>query len=101
MKSMSRLKTTWPEPKSEYLVSVFPRTNKIECQNKGQVTNGNTKTMSKVEEKSKDFQVLELGDPGSLDSRMLKELAHEIIDLVCRPSHLRSSATSYLKPQQR
>lgn len=65
------------------------------------MTNRNAKTMSKVEEKSKEFQVLEVGDLGSLDLSMLKEVAHEIIDLVCHPSHLSLSAASYLKPQQR
>ncbi|PKU33709.1 hypothetical protein llap_15987 [Limosa lapponica baueri] len=73
---------------------VFTGANKIECQNEGQVANGNTKTMSKVEEKSREFQALELGDPDSLGSRLLKELACEIIDLVCCPSHLSLSAAS-------
>lgn len=57
--------------------------------------------MSTVEEKAKEIQVLELGDLGSLDSRMLKEVACEITDLACHPSHLSLSAASYLKPQQR
>lgn len=65
------------------------------------MANENTKTTSKVEDKSKEFQVLEVGDLGSLDLSMLKEAAHEIIDLVCHPSHLSLAAASYLKPQQR
>lgn len=72
-----------------------------ECQSTGQVANGNTKTTSKREEKSNEFQVLELGDLGCLDSRMLKELANEILHLLCHPNQLGLSAANYVKPQQR
>lgn len=65
------------------------------------MANGNTKTTSKREEKSREFQVLELGGLGCLDSRMLKELANKPYTWLCHPNQLALSAVSYVRPQQR